>query len=87
MLYMKVCNYGNMTAFFSQDRAPYPGSRRTATTTLTLDVLDGDDLGPIFLPCLLVNNTQDCSPITYRVAIPELTGPVRTQNLRHGCSL
>ncbi|KAL0178468.1 hypothetical protein M9458_027362, partial [Cirrhinus mrigala] len=57
------------------DRAPYPGTRRTATTTLTLDVSDGDDLGPMFLPCVLVNNTQDCNPITYRVAIPELTDP------------
>lgn len=67
-----------MPAFFFQDRAPYPGTRRTATTTLTLDVSDGDDLGPMFLPCVLVNNTQNCNPITYRVAIPELTDPVRT---------
>lgn len=60
-----------------QDRAPYPPNRRTATTTLTVDVLDGDDLGPMFLPCVLVNNTRDCNPITYRVAIPEFTDPVR----------
>lgn len=61
-----------------QDRAPYPPNRRTATTTLTVDVLDGDDLGPMFLPCVLVNNTRDCNPLTYRVAIPEFTEPVRT---------
>lgn len=60
-----------------QDRAPYPPNRRTATTTLTVDVLDGDDLGPMFLPCVLVNNTRDCNPLTYRVAIPEYTEPVR----------
>lgn len=66
-----------------QDRAPYPASRHTATTTLTLDVLDGDDLGPMFLPCVLVNNTRDCSPVTYRAAIPELTDPVRTQLMQH----
>lgn len=60
-----------------QDRAPYPPNRRTATTTLTVDVLDGDDLGPMFLPCVLVNNTRDCNPLTYRVAIPEFTEPVR----------
>ena len=66
-----------------QDRAPYPASRRTATTTLTLDVLDGDDLGPMFLPCVLVNNTRDCSPVTYRVVIPELTEPVRAFPLQH----
>uniref|UniRef100_A0A8C1W630 Protocadherin-related 15a n=1 Tax=Cyprinus carpio TaxID=7962 RepID=A0A8C1W630_CYPCA len=63
------------------DRAPYPGTRRTATTTLTLDVSDGDDLGPMFLPCVLVNNTQDCNPITYRVAIPELTDPSKLNPL------
>lgn len=60
-----------------QDRAPYPPNRRTATTTLTVDVLDGDDLGPMFLPCVLVNNTRDCNPLSYRVAIPEFTEPVR----------
>ncbi|KAK7148219.1 hypothetical protein R3I93_012518 [Phoxinus phoxinus] len=70
-------NYEERTRYLiivqANDRAPFPGSRRTATTTLTLDVSDGDDLGPMFLPCVLVNNTQDCNPITYRVAIPELT--------------
>lgn len=65
-----------------QDRAPYPPNRRTATTTLTVDVLDGDDLGPMFLPCVLVNNTHDCNPLTYRVAIPEFTEPVRTRQTR-----
>uniref|UniRef100_A0A8B9LFB7 Protocadherin-related 15a n=1 Tax=Astyanax mexicanus TaxID=7994 RepID=A0A8B9LFB7_ASTMX len=65
----------------ANDRAPYPASRRTATTTLTLDVLDGDDLGPMFLPCVLVNNTRDCSPVSYRVVIPELTEPVRLNPL------
>ncbi|KAG7271050.1 hypothetical protein CRUP_005899 [Coryphaenoides rupestris] len=42
----------------SQDRAPYLADRRTATTTLTVDVLDGDDLGPMFLPCSLVGRTR-----------------------------
>lgn len=64
------------TVLLLQDRAPYPPNRRTATTTLTVDVLDGDDLGPMFLPCVLVNNTRDCNPLTYRVAIPEFTEPV-----------
>ncbi|XP_037394710.1 protocadherin-15a isoform X2 [Pygocentrus nattereri] len=63
------------------DRAPYPASRHTATTTLTLDVLDGDDLGPMFLPCVLINNTRDCSPVTYRVVIPELTEPSKLNPL------
>ncbi|KAJ3608412.1 hypothetical protein NHX12_025459, partial [Muraenolepis orangiensis] len=49
--------------------------RRTATTTLTVDVLDGDDLGPMFLPCSLVGQTRDCSPLTYRANILELTLP------------
>ncbi|KAI7805139.1 putative protocadherin-related 15a [Triplophysa rosa] len=78
-------NYEERTRYLiivqANDRAPFPGSRRTATTTLTLDVLDGDDMGPIFLPCLLVNNTQDCSPITYRVVIPELTDPSKLNPL------
>ncbi|KAA0718253.1 Protocadherin-15 Precursor [Triplophysa tibetana] len=78
-------NYEERTRYLiivqANDRAPFPGSRRTATTTLTLDVLDGDDLGPIFLPCLLVNNTQDCTPITYRVVIPELTDPSKLNPL------
>ncbi|XP_048125672.1 protocadherin-15a isoform X2 [Alosa alosa] len=72
-------NYEERTRYLviiqANDRSPYPGSRRTATTTLTLDVLDGDDLGPMFLPCELVNNTRDCSPITYRVSFPELHDP------------
>lgn len=65
--------------FIFQDRAPYPPNRRSATTTLTVDVLDGDDLGPMFLPCVFVNNTRDCNPLTYRVSIPEFTEPVRTR--------
>ncbi|KAG7462930.1 hypothetical protein MATL_G00189940 [Megalops atlanticus] len=72
-------NYEDRTRYLvivqANDRAPYPNDRRTATTTLTVDVLDGDDLGPMFLPCTLVNNTRDCSPITYRAAFPELTDP------------
>uniref|UniRef100_A0A8C1Z8L7 Protocadherin-15 n=1 Tax=Cyprinus carpio TaxID=7962 RepID=A0A8C1Z8L7_CYPCA len=78
-------NYEERTRYLiivqANDRAPYPGTRRTATTTLTLDVSDGDDLGPMFLPCVLVNNTQDCNPITYRVAIPELTDPSKLNPL------
>uniref|UniRef100_A0A8D3BG94 Protocadherin-15 n=1 Tax=Scophthalmus maximus TaxID=52904 RepID=A0A8D3BG94_SCOMX len=72
-------NYEERTRYLvlvqANDRAPYPPNRRTATTTLTVDVLDGDDLGPMFLPCVLVNNTHDCNPITYHVAIPEFTEP------------
>lgn len=60
----------------SQDRAQNLNERRTTTTTLTVDVLDGDDLGPMFLPCVLVPNTRDCRPITYKAAIPELHTPV-----------
>ncbi|XP_043110525.1 protocadherin-15a isoform X4 [Puntigrus tetrazona] len=78
-------NYEERTRYLiivqANDRAPYPGTRRTATTTLTLDVSDGDDLGPMFLPCVLVNNTQDCNPISYRVAIPELTDPSKLNPL------
>ncbi|XP_069755500.1 protocadherin-15b [Narcine bancroftii] len=59
----------------ANDRAPNPLNRRTSTTTLTVDVLDGDDLGPKFLPCELVNNTRDCRPLTYKASVPELTGP------------
>ncbi|KAJ8248370.1 hypothetical protein GJAV_G00241300 [Gymnothorax javanicus] len=74
-------NYEEKTRYLviiqANDRAPYSGNRRTATTTLTVDVLDGDDLGPMFLPCTLVNNTRDCRPLTYRAAIPELTDPSR----------
>ncbi|XP_029554280.1 protocadherin-15-like isoform X2 [Salmo trutta] len=58
-----------------KDRTLYDANRRTATTTLTIDVLDGDDLGPMFLPCVLVNNTHDCNPLTYRITIPEFTQP------------
>lgn len=39
-------------------------------------MLDGDDLGPMFLPCVLVNNTRDCRPLTYQASLPELTDPV-----------
>uniref|UniRef100_A0A7N6F8P6 Cadherin domain-containing protein n=1 Tax=Anabas testudineus TaxID=64144 RepID=A0A7N6F8P6_ANATE len=72
-------NYEERTRYLvlvqANDRAPFASNRRSATTTLTVDVLDGDDLGPMFLPCVLVNNTHDCNPITYSVAIPELTNP------------
>ncbi|KAM9477510.1 protocadherin-15-like isoform 1-T1 [Clarias gariepinus] len=78
-------NYEERTRYLiivqANDRAPYPASRHTATTTLTLDVLDGDDLGPMFLPCVLVNNTRDCSPVTYRVSIPELIEPSKLNPL------
>ncbi|XP_062851242.1 protocadherin-15a [Trichomycterus rosablanca] len=78
-------NYEERTRYLiivqANDRAPYPASRHTATTTLTLDVLDGDDLGPMFLPCILVNNTRDCSPVTYRAVIPELREPSKLNPL------
>ncbi|KAG7511495.1 protocadherin-15 isoform X5 [Solea senegalensis] len=78
-------NYEERTRYLvlvqANDRAPYPPNRRTATTTLTVDVLDGDDLGPMFLPCVLVNNTRDCNPITYHVAIPEFTQPSKLNPL------
>ncbi|XP_066549387.1 protocadherin-15b [Amia ocellicauda] len=74
-------NYEEKTRYFvivqANDRAPNPNDRRTTTTTLTVDVLDGDDLGPMFLPCSLVNNTRDCRPLIYRASIPELTDPTR----------
>uniref|UniRef100_A0A8C2ZGN5 Protocadherin-15 n=1 Tax=Cyclopterus lumpus TaxID=8103 RepID=A0A8C2ZGN5_CYCLU len=78
-------NYEERTRYLvlvqANDRAPYPPNRQTATTTLTVDVLDGDDLGPMFLPCILVNNTRDCNPLTYRVAIPEFTEPSKLNPL------
>uniref|UniRef100_A0A8C6PLK6 Protocadherin-15 n=1 Tax=Nothobranchius furzeri TaxID=105023 RepID=A0A8C6PLK6_NOTFU len=78
-------NYEDKTRYLvlvqASDRALYPPNRRSATTILTVDVLDGDDLGPMFLPCVLVNNTQDCTPVTYRSAIPELTQPSKLNPL------
>ncbi|XP_059509133.1 protocadherin-15b [Stegostoma tigrinum] len=74
-------NYEEKTRYYvivqANDRAPNPNNRRTSTTTLTVDVLDGDDLGPKFLPCELVNNTRDCRPLTYKASLPELTDPAR----------
>ncbi|XP_051968339.1 protocadherin-15b [Xyrauchen texanus] len=74
-------NYEEITRYLviiqANDRAPNPRDRLTATTTLTVDVLDGDDLGPVFLPCSLVDNTHDCKPLTYRASILELTDPNR----------
>ncbi|XP_043568302.1 protocadherin-15b isoform X1 [Chiloscyllium plagiosum] len=74
-------NYEEKTRYYvivqANDRAPNPNNRRTSTTTLTVDVLDGDDLGPKFLPCELVNNTRDCRPLTYKASLPELTEPAR----------
>nr|8E51_C Chain C, Protocadherin-15 [Pangasianodon hypophthalmus] len=44
-------NYEEITRYLviiqANDRAPDPKERLTATTTLTVDVLDGDDLGPL----------------------------------------
>ncbi|XP_069467342.1 protocadherin-15 isoform X2 [Ambystoma mexicanum] len=74
-------NYEEKTRYLvivqANDRAQNPNERRTSTTTLTVDILDGDDLGPMFLPCVLVNNTRDCRPITYSAIIPELSSPAR----------
>ncbi|XP_073722817.1 protocadherin-15b isoform X2 [Misgurnus anguillicaudatus] len=74
-------NYEEITRYLviiqANDRAPNPADRLTATTTLTVDVLDGDDLGPMFLPCSLVDNTRDCRPLTYHASILELTDPNR----------
>uniref|UniRef100_A0A8C5A0C1 Cadherin domain-containing protein n=1 Tax=Gadus morhua TaxID=8049 RepID=A0A8C5A0C1_GADMO len=74
-------NYEESTRYLviiqANDRAPSPSPRRTATTTLTVDVLDGDDMGPMFLPCTLVGHTRDCSPLTYRANVLELTHPER----------
>ncbi|XP_062436802.1 protocadherin-15 isoform X7 [Rhea pennata] len=74
-------NYEEKTRYFvivqANDRAQNLHERRTSTTTLTVDVLDGDDLGPMFLPCVLVNNTRDCRPLTYQASLPELTEPAR----------
>ncbi|XP_035997708.1 protocadherin-15 isoform X2 [Fundulus heteroclitus] len=78
-------NYEEITRYLviiqANDRAPSQSDRRTATTTLTVDVLDGDDLGPMFLPCTLVGNTRDCSPITYLASVLELTEPNKTNPL------
>ncbi|XP_044772383.1 protocadherin-15 isoform X6 [Neomonachus schauinslandi] len=75
----KRLNYEDKTRYFviiqANDRAQNLNERRTTTTTLTVDVLDGDDLGPVFLPCVLVPNTPDCRPLTYQAAIPELRTP------------
>uniref|UniRef100_A0A8C6BLD9 Protocadherin-15 n=1 Tax=Monodon monoceros TaxID=40151 RepID=A0A8C6BLD9_MONMO len=75
----KRLNYEDKTRYFviiqANDRAQNLNERRTTTTTLTVDVLDGDDLGPMFLPCVLVPNTRDCYPLTYQAAIPELMTP------------
>ncbi|XP_062859536.1 protocadherin-15b [Trichomycterus rosablanca] len=72
-------NYEEITRYLvtiqANDRAPDPKYRLTATTTLTIDVLDGDDLGPVFLPCSLVENTRDCKPLTYRATVLELADP------------
>lgn len=43
-----------------------------------MDVLDGDDLGPRFLPCEPVPNMRDCRPINYKASLPELSPPVST---------
>uniref|UniRef100_A0A3P8V6C1 Protocadherin-15 n=1 Tax=Cynoglossus semilaevis TaxID=244447 RepID=A0A3P8V6C1_CYNSE len=78
-------NYEEITRYLviiqANDRAPNPNDRLTATTTLTVDVLDGDDLGPMFLPCTLVESTRDCSPITYKASVLELTEPDKVNPL------
>ncbi|TRY94253.1 hypothetical protein DNTS_025322 [Danionella cerebrum] len=78
-------NYEEITRYLviiqANDRAPNPKDRLTATTTLTVDILDGDDLGPMFLPCSLVDNTRDCKPLTYQASILELTDPVSNLSL------
>ncbi|KAK9400649.1 protocadherin-15 [Crotalus adamanteus] len=74
-------NYEEKSRYFvivqANDRAQNLVERRTSTATLTVDVLDGDDLGPMFLPCILVFNTLDCRPLTYQASLPELTDPAQ----------
>lgn len=78
-------NYEEVTRYLiviqANDRAANLSERKTATTTLTVDVLDGDDLGPKFLPCTPVGNTRDCSPITYKATVLELTEPSKVNPL------
>uniref|UniRef100_A0A8C7YXA6 Protocadherin-15 n=1 Tax=Oryzias sinensis TaxID=183150 RepID=A0A8C7YXA6_9TELE len=78
-------NYEDITRYLviiqANDRAPYPSDRLTATTTLTVDILDGDDLGPMFLPCTLIGNTRDCNPITYKANVLEVTEPDKVNPL------
>ncbi|XP_072312351.1 protocadherin-15b [Eucyclogobius newberryi] len=78
-------NYEEVTRYLiviqANDRAANPSERRTTTTTLTVDVLDGDDLGPKFLPCTPVVHTRDCSPITYKATVLELTEPSKVNPL------
>ncbi|KAG9484975.1 hypothetical protein GDO78_008203 [Eleutherodactylus coqui] len=73
-------NYEEKKQYFvmvqANDRPLNPSERRTSTTTLIVDVLDGDDLGPRFLPCTPVANTRDCRPLTYRASLPELSPPM-----------
>ncbi|KAM5140959.1 protocadherin-15 [Mantella aurantiaca] len=74
-------NYEEKTRYYviiqANDRPLNPSERRTSTTILTVDVLDGDDLGPRFLPCEPVPNTRDCRPLIYRASLPELNPPAR----------
>ncbi|XP_040218008.1 protocadherin-15 isoform X6 [Rana temporaria] len=74
-------NYEERTRYYvivqANDRPLNPNERRTSTTTLTVDVLDGDDLGPRFLPCEPVPNTRDCRPINYKASLPELSPPAK----------
>ncbi|XP_051925278.1 protocadherin-15-like isoform X2 [Hippocampus zosterae] len=78
-------NYEDKTRYLlvirANDRAPDPGERRTASATLTVDVLDGDDLGPVFLPCAAVGRSRDCSPVTYKSNVPELSEPNKVNPL------
>ncbi|XP_068113953.1 protocadherin-15 [Hyperolius riggenbachi] len=74
-------NYEEKTRYYiivqANDRPINYNERRTSTTTLTVDVLDGDDLGPRFLPCEPVQNTRDCRPLTYKASLPELSSPAK----------
>ncbi|XP_063817808.1 protocadherin-15 isoform X1 [Pseudophryne corroboree] len=81
MVLRRRLNYEEKKRYYvivqANDRPLNPVERRTSTTTLTVDVLDGDDLGPRFLPCKPVTNTRDCQPLTYRASLPELSPPAR----------
>ncbi|XP_075921720.1 protocadherin-15 isoform X3 [Petromyzon marinus] len=59
----------------ASDRCPNVAERKSSTTTLSIEVLDGDDLGPMFLPCIPISVSRDCRPVKYFAAIPELARP------------
>lgn len=63
----------SFTNFFEQDKALDPSKRLSSTATLVINVLDGDDLDPVFVVKDCIMSNDRCVNPEYRASITSET--------------